>query len=132
MLSRQREIMRRIHDGKLKAFISNNTPFSVINHLTYKYARSDSARGGTELREEAESKTGEWFGAIFGKGEWELINIALADYKSATEDEKLQWEDAVQYQCACKVRGKPFITENLKDFKKTDLEVHSPRDLDFK
>lgn len=43
MLSKQREIIRLIQDGKIKAFISNNTPFSVINHLTYKYARSDSA-----------------------------------------------------------------------------------------
>jgi len=131
MLRKQREIIRLIQDGKIKAFISNNTPFAVINHLTYKYTRSDRARDEEGLREEAESKTGEWFDTIFGKGKWELINIQLADYKDATEDEKLDWEDAVQYQCARKVKNRPFITENLRHFEKTDLDVYSPRNLNF-
>ncbi|MFH1752303.1 MAG: hypothetical protein ABH821_05195 [archaeon] len=133
MLSKQRELMQLIQENKVKAFISNNTPFAVINHLKYKYVREHSKinliKREEELNKTAESKTKDWFETIFGKGEWELINLEMIDYEKATKDEKLWWEDAVQYQCACKMKNTNFITENLKDFKKTDLNVYSPRDI---
>ncbi|MBI4045169.1 MAG: hypothetical protein HY392_05660 [Candidatus Diapherotrites archaeon] len=128
MLSKQREVMRLVHEGKMKAFISNNTPFSVINHLVYKYTRTDQLRTD-ELRREAEGKISAWFEEIFGKGYWELVNLELGDYKKAVIDGKLLWEDAVQYQCACKTKKLPFVTENIRDFEKTDLKVYSPRNL---
>lgn len=128
MLSKQREVIRLIHEEKIQAFISNNTPFSVINYLIYKFTRTDPAKA-EELRKEAESKIKVWFEEIFGKGKWVLVNLDFADYKSATVDEKLLWEDAIQYQCACKVKNLRFVTENIKDFEKTDLKVYSPRNL---
>ena len=84
------------------------------------------------MEKEAEAKIQEWFQIIFGKGNWELVNIELADYKKATEYKKLFWEDAVQYQCACKVKDKIFITQNVKDFEKSDLNAHAPQEFEFK
>ena len=112
MPKKQFDLMEEILSGKHNVYVSNNTPFAVLNYIKY---RAQDEHGLNKSLEEADTITKSIYGKIFGKGKWFLVNLTWADYENASKDKKHEWEDAVQYQCVIKT-GKPFATDNIKDF----------------
>ncbi len=116
MPKKQFDLMEEILAGKHTVYISNNTPFAVLNYIKY---RVQSEHTMNKTQEEADQITKSIYLKIFGKGKWILINLSFEDYKNASIDKRHEWEDAVQYQCVLKT-GKPFATDNIKDFENDD------------
>ena len=63
---------------------------------------------------------------------FEVVNIGKADRKIAYEALDSGWkdfEDAVQYSVAKKLRAKYIVTRNKKDFLNSDITVLSPTEF---
>ena len=61
-----------------------------------------------------------------------IVDIAKADKKIALNALNSGWkdfEDAVQYSVAKKIRAKYIITRNQKDYLKSDIQVVSPKEF---
>lgn len=60
---------------------------------------------------------------------FDIVDIAKADKKIALQALNSGWkdfEDAVQYSVAKRIRAKYIVTRNQKDFLKSDIQVVSP------
>ena len=61
-----------------------------------------------------------------------IVDIAKADKKIALNALNSGWkdfEDAVQFSVAKKIRAKYIVTRNQKDFLKSDIKVVSPKEF---
>lgn len=112
MPEKQARLMKEIIEGKHMVFISNNTPFALLNYLKF---RAQNKYGLNQTEPEADKTVKKFYKNVFGKGKWNLVNLDMGDYEKASMDKYHLWEDAVQYQCALKT-NKPFCTSNIKDF----------------
>ncbi len=65
MPKKQFELMKEIQEGKHKVWISNNTPFAVLNYLKY---RAQDKHGLDKPEEEADKIAKGYYGKIFGQG----------------------------------------------------------------
>ena len=118
----QAMIVMLINEGKFNGFISDATPFSVANYLSFKLERNGIQETDLKVRNAMKS--------LFKEKQWETVSLSINEFRKALEEKRLPLEDAYQYECA-KKKCKTIITSDLKDFQvlKKEFSIITPKEF---
>lgn len=117
----QAAIILLAKNNEFGAYVSDVTPFSVGNYLTYKLERKGVLDADVKVRNALR---------YLFDGKWTTVTLDVGAFLSCLGEKRVHYEDAYQLACA-KKSTKNIITRNVKDFQqfKKELTVLSPKEF---
>jgi len=110
------ELVEKIKNKEITAYIAPNTAFALYNFLRYKLSRPEY-KGGKDMDfEVAEKKSKKFCSELFSEGSFKIVNSTIEDVTCSPSDERFEdAEDAFQFYCAKRIDAL-IITWNLNNY----------------
>lgn len=112
-------IVEAVRKNKINGFVSENTVFSLANHLVYKLTRGDNSIPV----EVAEGYSRKYLVKLF-KGEWDTTSLDFKDFLEVFNDKRTHLEDVYQWHCFKRSGADNLVTYNINDFSFEKKAIH--------